>query len=222
MSAVFNVQDSWLWRMDATVAVDDVTHQTFWRQMVRWLVDDAPTPFELTASPAHVAPGEPVTLRAHLADDLFGDINDANISAVVTTPTGTTLTVPLEWSLREDGSYAGRFNAADSGRYSIAATASRGTDSTRTASTTLLVDDQGADVAQAEQRADVLKRIANETGGRYYTIDNVSQLADDAMFTESGVTVREAKDLWDMPIVFLLLALLLGAEWAFRRWRGLA
>ena len=84
------------------------------------------------------------------------------------------------------------------------------------------MDDQGADVAQAEQRADVLKRIANETGGRYYTIDNVSQLADDAMFTESGVTVREAKDLWDMPIVFLLLARLLGAEWAFRRWRGLA
>jgi hypothetical protein len=34
--------------------------------------------------------------------------------------------------------------------------------------------------------------------------------------------VRESKDLWDMPIVFLLLAALLGAEWAYRRWQGLA
>lgn len=222
MSAVFLVQDSWLWKMDATVAVDDATHQTFWRQMTRWLVDEAPAPFEIAASPAHVAPGEPVTIRARLSDPYFADVNDANITATVTTPTGGTITVPLEWSLREDGSYAGRFSAPDSGRYAIEALATRGGDSTRRATTTLLVDDRGADVAQAEQRADVLRRIATETGGRYYPLSDVSQLADDAMFTESGVTVRESKDLWDMPIIFLLLALLLGAEWGYRRWKGLA
>ncbi|MBL0169887.1 MAG: hypothetical protein IPP90_04010 [Gemmatimonadaceae bacterium] len=222
MSAVFTVQDSWLWKMDASIAVDDMTHQTFWRQMVRWLVDDAPAPFEIAASPSRVAPGESVTLRAHLGDTFFADINDANVSVAVTTPTGNTITVPLEWSLREDGSYTGRFTAADSGRYAIAATAKRGTDSTRTATTTLLVDDRGADVSQAEQHPAVLRRIAKETGGRYYTMDDVAKLADDAMFTEAGVTVREAKDLWDMPVVFLLLALLLGAEWGYRRWRGLA
>ncbi|MCC6243574.1 MAG: hypothetical protein IT353_12085 [Gemmatimonadaceae bacterium] len=222
MSVVFMAQDSWLWKMDATVAVDDATHQTFWRQLTRWLVDEAPAPFEIAASPAHVAPGEPVTIRARLSDPYYADVNDANITATVTTPTGGTITVPLEWSLREDGSYAGRFSAPDSGRYTIEALATRGSDSTRRATTTLLVDDRGADVAQAEQRADVLRRIATETGGRYYPLSDVSQLADDAMFTESGVTVRESKDLWDMPIVFLLLALLLGAEWGYRRWKGLA
>jgi uncharacterized membrane protein len=222
MSAVLAVQDSWLWKMDASIAVDDVTHQTFWRQMVRWLVDETPAPFEVSVSPSRVAPGEPVTVRAHLSDTYFADINDANVGVIVTTPTGNTMTVPLEWSLREDGTYAGRFTAPDSGRYTIEATAKRGTDTVRTANTTLLVDDRGADVSQAEQRPAVLRRIANETGGRYYPIDDVSKLADDAMFTESGVTVREAKDLWDMPIVFLLLALLLGGEWAYRRFRGLA
>jgi hypothetical protein len=29
-------------------------------------------------------------------------------------------------------------------------------------------------------------------------------------------------ELWDMPVVFLLLVTLLGAEWWYRRWRGLA
>ena len=47
-------------------------------------------------------------------------------------------------------------------------------------------------------------------------------LAEDVVFTESGVTVREALDLWDMPLVFLVLAALLGGEWALRRSRGLA
>jgi hypothetical protein len=41
-------------------------------------------------------------------------------------------------------------------------------------------------------------------------------------FTESGVTVKESRDLWDMPALFFLLVLLLGAEWGYRRRRGLA
>ena len=47
-------------------------------------------------------------------------------------------------------------------------------------------------------------------------------LAEDVNYTESGVTQRDAHDLWDMPIVFLLLVTLLGAEWFYRRRRGLA
>jgi hypothetical protein len=91
-----------------------------------------------------------------------------------------------------------------------------------TSSTRLLVDDQGADVSQAERRTPLLRRIADETGGRYYDLDGAARLSEDAVFTDAGITVREAKDLWDMPAVFLTLALLLGVEWAYRRWRGLA
>jgi hypothetical protein len=102
------------------------------------------------------------------------------------------------------------------------AVATRGRDSVQTATSSLLVDERGADVAQAELRASLLRRIAEETGGRYYPLSDAGTLADDAVFTEAGVTVREAKDLWDMPAVFLVVALLLGAEWGYRRWRGLA
>ncbi len=224
VSAVFAVQDAWQWRMNARMKVEDDTHRTFWRQMIRWLVDDAPEPMQLLVTPARVAPGETVTLRAHVSDRFFADVNDATVTAVVTSPAGNQLTVPLEWSLREDGSYAGSFVATDSGRYQIEGTARRGAgrDTVQTVRSTLLVDDQGADMSQAELRVPLLTRIADETGGRYYPLADVARLADDAIYTESGVTVREAKDLWDMPAVFLLLALLLGTEWGYRRWRGLA
>jgi len=36
------------------------------------------------------------------------------------------------------------------------------------------------------------------------------------------VTAREARDLWDMPAVLLLMIGLLAVEWSYRRWRGLA
>lgn len=222
MSAVFTVQDSWLWRMDASIAVEDRSHQTFWRQMTRWLVDGAPSPFEVTTTPARVAPGETVVLRAQVATPQFEDINDAEVTATVTAPAGGSETLALEWSLRDDGSYAARFTPRDTGRYIVDAVAVTGRDSVQAVTTTVLVDERGADVAHAELRAPLLRRIADETGGRYYPIAEAGALADDAVYTNAGVTVREAKDLWDMPAVFLLLAFVLGAEWSYRRWRGLA
>ena len=222
LSALFAVQDSWLWRMDASVPVEDMTHQTFWRQLSRWLVDEAPAPLMISAEPNRVAPGEPVTLRAQVRTPLYADVNDATVTVTLTAPSGKTTTMPLEWSLRNDGSYTARLTPTDTGRYTIEAVAQRGREPAQSALGTLLVDDGGADVAPAELQQALLQRIASATGGRYYPLEDAGQIATDAVFTNAGVTVREAKDLWDMPAVLLLLLLLLSAEWGYRRWRGLA
>ena len=221
-SAILGVQDSWLWKMDTSISVDDVTFATFWRQLLRWLVESAPDQIDVAAVPGRVGPGESVTLRAHVNDSAFVDVNNALVSAHITSPTGRVIDVPLEWSLREDGSYTGKFVAEEAGVYTMIAESRRGRDTTRSISSSFLADDQGADVEQAELRSSLLRRVAQETGGRYYSMADAKRLPDDVVFTDAGVTVRDARDLWDMPIVFLLLALLLGAEWAYRRWRGLA
>ncbi|MBQ90923.1 MAG: hypothetical protein CL441_05800 [Acidimicrobiaceae bacterium] len=38
----FPVQDSWMWQMHADIPVDDLTHETLWRRLLRWLVDGVP------------------------------------------------------------------------------------------------------------------------------------------------------------------------------------
>jgi uncharacterized membrane protein len=222
MAAVFGVQDSWLWQMHASVPLEDQTHETLWRQLLRWLLEGVPERVEVAATPARAGPGEPITIRARVADDGYLDVNDAQVTAHVTTPSGRQVDVPLEWTLREDGSYSGRMLAEEQGVYRLEAEARRGRDTTRSAPGSLLVDDHGADVEQAELRAPLLRRLADETGGRYYPLADAARLADDVAYTESGVTVRETRDLWDMPAVFLALLLLLGTEWAYRRARGLA
>lgn len=222
IGAIMGAQDTWLWQMHASIPVDDETHETLWRQTLRWLLEGVPQPVEVAAVPARVGPGEPVTLRARVADKTYMDVNDATVTAEVTTPGGRAVSVPLEWSLREDGTYAGRFIAEEAGLYTLRAVSVRGRDTTRSAPASLLADDYGADVEQAELRTPLLHRIADETKGRYYPLADAAKLADDVKYTESGVTLREARDLWDMPIVFLLLLTLLGTEWVYRRWRGLA
>ena len=222
IAAVFGVQDTWLWQMHASITPEDQTYETLWRQVLRWLLEDVPNRIDVAATPSRTGPGEPVTLRARVNDESFTDVNDAQVVAHVTSPSGRRIDVPLEWTLREDGSYAGRLLAEELGVYHIDAEARRGRDTTRSATAGLLVDDHGADVEQAEMRAPLLRRVAAETDGRFYTLDDVSHLPDDVIYTESGVTVRDARDLWDMPAVFLVLLLLLGTEWTYRRRQGLA
>ena len=222
MGVVFGVQDSWLWRMHASMPVEDATHATLWRQLLRWTVAGVPDQVEVSASPSRVGPGEPVTLRARLVDSTFVPVNGAVMIARVTTPTGTLVDVPMERSLREDGTYTARYVAAERGAYALSAVARVGRDTLRSVPTGILADDQGADVEQAELRAPLLRRIADETGGRYYPLADANRLVDDVAYTESGVTQRDARDLWDAPVVFLVLVMLLGTEWAWRRRRGLA
>jgi uncharacterized membrane protein len=218
----FGVQDSWLWRMHADIPVEDRTHETFWRQLVRTISEESPERLELTALPALAAPGEPVTFRARVSDDRYADVNDAVVEVAVTAPDGRRTTVPLEWTLGEDGVYSGRFVPEIAGMHTLSAEARRGRDTVRALDGALLADDSGADVEQAELRTPFLRRIAESTGGRYYPLSEAGRLAEDVLYTESGVTVRESLDLWDMPIVFLVLTALLAGEWALRRQRGLA
>ena len=63
--------------------------------------------------------------------------------------------------------------------------------------------------------------MAEETGGRYYDPTTVDRLPEDISYTGAGVTLTEDRDLWDMPILFFLLVSLIGAEWWYRRRRGL-
>jgi hypothetical protein len=82
--------------------------------------------------------------------------------------------------------------------------------------------DVGAEFFGAALQEAALRRITDETGGRYYTPATMRALPEDVSFTESGATVIEHRDLWDMPILLVALLGLLSAEWTWRRRRGLA
>ena len=94
-SIAFPVQDSWLWQMHSSIRVEDQTHENFWRQMLRWLVDGVPDAVESRTLTDRVDPGQPVTLTADVVDSRFVELNDADVVAHVTSPSGTKVDVPL-------------------------------------------------------------------------------------------------------------------------------
>jgi hypothetical protein len=50
----------------------------------------------------------------------------------------------------------------------------------------------------------------------------VARLPEDMSYSGGGMTVRERRDLFDMPVIFLMLVGIVGSEWGYRKLRGLA
>jgi uncharacterized membrane protein len=217
---VFPVQDSWQWQM--LNGVEDVTFESYWRQLLRWLVSDVPSRVMVAAAGDQAAPGDPVELNAEISDRTFLKVNNAQAVARVTSPSGNVSEMPLEWSVTRDGQYKATFTPSEKGLYRVDVRARMGTDSIVSDPSYVASGDLSTEYFGAEMRAPLLKRIADETGGRFYTGDNVAQLAKDIVFTDAGNTVVDRKDLWDMPIVFLLILALVTSEWGYRKLRGLA
>ncbi len=221
-AAALLAQDVWLWRMHADMPVGDPRFEAFWRQVMRWLTSEVPDRVSITALTDRVAPGEPVVVTAEVRDEGYQGVNGAAVVARVTGPSGDTGELPMTWTAGADGQYRTAFPAPEAGRYRVEVQAGDGAAALRSEPAYATAGEVGREFFGAERRTGLLRRIAEETGGRFYTAETVDRLPEDIVYTERGITTTERLDLWDMPIVFLLLAGLLAAEWTLRRRRGLA
>ena len=128
----------------------------------------------------------------------------------------------MEWTIDRDGEYRATFTASEAGSYDVRVRATMGDSVVMSDPASVRAGELGTEFFDAEMRSALLRRVAEETNGRFYTPATASALAEDVIYTESGTTVRRQKELWDMPILFLLLLGLVSAEWGYRRARGLA
>jgi uncharacterized membrane protein len=218
----FTAQDSWMWQMHADVPLEDMTHENLWRQLLRWLVSGVPGPVGVTVTPERTAPGSAVTVTATVHDERFLKVNDAQVTASVTAPSGAQRTVPLEWAVGKDGEYRATFTPTEKGRHDVRVEATRAGLTLGGHTAHLQAADLDAEYFGAEMRRELLERIAEQTGGRFYTLDTLASLPSDVGYSGGGATVQETKALWDMPALFLAVVALVSAEWGYRKYRGLA
>ncbi len=218
----FLPQDSLVWQMHASIPVDDLTHENFWRQLLRWLVDGVPDQVEPALTTERVEPGEAATLSANIVDPSFVELNDASVTATITAPDGTISDAPMSWDGERAGQYQVSIPTKAPGWYEAKIEATRAGKPVGSAVTHFRAAPGEAEYFDATMHAGTLRRIADETGGRFYDSANTSSLADDLRYTGRGVTTVEEHDLWHMPIVLMLLVGLLCAEWGYRRVVGLA
>jgi uncharacterized membrane protein len=217
----FTSGSSWYWQMQ--MDSEDQTYELFWKQTLRWLVSSSPAQVSVTTDKDTYLPGELVNLSAEVSDKTFTRLNNARVTVRLTSPDGESETLPMDWSGTEDGAYQNQVSAATKeGTYQIQVDAVQGTETVGTYKAAFQVKDRPVEFYDAALDSGNLKSIAEQTSGRYYPLDKIADIPEDAIYVDSESSFVEQKELWDVPILFMLLTAFLGGEWLWRKRKGLA
>lgn len=205
------------WQMQ--LPPEDESHEVFWRQLLHAISASAPP--RASIEPERLAYDDERNVRvvAELRNERFEPINDASVELRIAPQAEPAFTQPMQPSGQGDGRYVAGIDAATAGLYRIEMTARAGGREVGNAITHVLRNDGVAEHFGTYQHRAALERLAAMTGGRYWPLDELDGLAAAIPYSKAGVVERQTLDLWNLPIVFLVLLALKLGEWLLRlRW----
>jgi uncharacterized membrane protein len=218
----FTSGGSWYWQV--SMPASDEFHEKFWKQLVRGLSVGAKERLAV-ATDADIYPrGRPVLVRATALEKDLRPVNDATVIATVTNPLGNKEAIPMDWILSEEGVYVCRYVPNDEGHYAVSVRV-QGWD-LPPAESAFEVSEPYVEFSSAGLKEDTLRGMARLAGGRYFSYAEAKDLPDLVSrqvraATDAGLQPID-RQIWDTPLVFTLLLVMLAAEWFVRRRSGLA
>jgi uncharacterized membrane protein len=218
-TAIMATGGSWRWQMSSPLG--DTAHDLFWQQLLRWLVSDTPGHVAASVPAQMLLDNGAVTITADVRDREYNPAPDAKVEAHILGPSGVSALVEMTPVPDNPGQFQGAWSAPKTGAYLTEVTAVRNATELGRDVLTFQRMDGVAENFHTEQNRDLLERLATQTGGQYWKPADLGKLASAIPFSEAGVTMRETKDLWDLPLVFLVLLLLRFSEWWLRRKWGI-
>ena len=158
-----------------------------------------------------------VPVRVEVRDKQYKPVTNAKVQARFLAPDGSSATVELAPQPLEEGIYAGEWTAEKPGSYVAEIIAGREQEEIGRDMLSFRREDGVAENFHTSQNRELLEKLSEQTGGRYYRPSEASKLANEISYSEAGITTRETRDLWDMPVIFLLALGIRGSEWVLRR-----
>ncbi len=224
-TAIMATGGSWRWQMSSPLG--DTAHDLFWQQLLRWVVSDTPGHVSASVPAQMMLDNGAVALSAEVRDQQYNPAPDAKVEAHILGPSGVSALVELTPVPDNPGRFQAAWSAPRTGAYLTEITAQRADPKTGTLKElgrdvlTFQRMDGVAENFHTEQNRELLEHLAAQTGGQYWKPADLGNLASRIPYSEAGVTTRETKDLWNLPLVFLVLVLLRFSEWWLRRKWGI-
>jgi hypothetical protein len=201
------------------IGKNDVVSQTFWKNVVRWLVtpEDVSRIKAVADKPTYRS-GEPVSVYAQVFDGLLEPLVGARVVATASDSLGT-----REVVLRGDGTgrYAGILGGFTQGDYTFEVNATYDGADVGQTSNAFTVDRYSLEYETVRMNAELLLAVATNSGGKFLKPDELGDAVRGLDFAPEPIEVAYQGRLWGQQWPFFLLVGLLAVEWAVRRRRGM-
>ena len=214
-TAVMATSGTWRWQMSQPLG--DPAHDLFWQQLLRWLVLDSPGQVVVAAANHTLMDDGHIELSANVRDKEYMPAPDAKVTAHLIGPNGISVMLDMTPTADNPGVFHAAWTADKPGSYLAEVTAEKGSQELGSDTFPFERIDGVAENFHTVQNRELLEKLATETGGRYWKPGELSRLPNEISYSDAGISVRDIKELWNMPVVFLWLLLLMAAEWLLRR-----
>jgi uncharacterized membrane protein len=210
---------SWYWGFAAAEeGAGTRSYQRFWNNALRWLVRDPDlTPLQVQPDRPTIEPGEIAALSITARGRDYGPAAGARVAAELRADDGKTV-ARAEGLASADGTVHLELAPPGPGAYKVVASAERTGAPADTASTALVVRSSGPEDADAAPRPELLRAVADTTGGTFATLPRRG-MPEIPLADPEVVEVGQRKDvpIWPRWWYLVALSLTLGAEWILRR-----
>ena len=218
-AAAWLVGDLWKSAMRRESSDDDSGGQA-WRQMARWLVNDAPRRVELDAllSPD---PNEPVTISTTVLDDSYLPMDNAVVKVTVTPFGGESVELEAEMDDEASGVYNTEYWSQEGTAFHANASVESISGEYIGTADVGWTQNVGADeFRQLEINRDRLEEIARRTGGHLVRRNELDQFSRELPNQKVPIRQKWLYPLWHSPWVLTLAIACLSLEWTLRRMKG--
>jgi uncharacterized membrane protein len=213
-----------LWRWGFVAAAqpgnDGRAYFKLWENAIRWLMDDPDLRYlRVESDRIEYAPDTPARLKAHLSDRDYKPKVGGEVTLEVVRGSDPAKAVKVgktSVTTGDDGDAAHELGRMEPGVYRVTARARVG-DRKVEASDIFLVREATEELARPAPTEELLKLIAETTGGRH--LGPIDQLPSDLALAEPRIVRVDRRtdvELWSRPWLLFAALLFLGLEWALR------
>ncbi|MEO1129888.1 MAG: vWA domain-containing protein [Planctomycetota bacterium] len=218
---VLAVLSDGLWRwafLPRAMRTQAGVYRLFWSRTIRWL-----------AMGGEFLPGQSVSLTPDRIAARPGDTIGLRMRTRTLDPSDTQPIIRIEHdgqiaervrltrSASDPTSYVGAFTPPTEGVYLLTLD-----DDEQPITARVAVYEDRPELLDTATRRAQLEALSTQTGGLILPLDDIQPLVDALQIRRSAVDApQERQPVWDLPVVFGGIVLLLGVEWFLRRRQGL-
>ncbi len=217
----------------------------FWAQVLRWMATNTDDKnVYLTTDASTYAIGDTVKVTAYLYSETYQPQAGATVEIEVVPPDGEPFQVKSarssvigsqsggasatpESSLTDDPApitdshFTAQFVLLQNGKYRIRATGRSGPLKLGEDQIDVYAQPQLAELENPQRNEDLLKQLAAQTGGAYFTMADAASVPENIANVQNPIFVDAERELWAHPLVLIAVVGLLGTEWFLRKRVGL-
>jgi hypothetical protein len=210
---------TWRWRKAGSQAE---FFDRFWIQAVRYLVEsrslEGRRRGNVQTDRDLYEIGDKVTITAQLQDTSYQPLTNEKVEATLQVEGEAPSTVQLLLLPNQPGSYEAAFIPRKTGQHTLRVRIPGAASEDGTIETPFQVELPSVETSQVWLNEPLLKDLADLSGGKYFTISQVGDLAAAVPDKSQTVEIRsQPNPLWDKDWLLYTLVGLLAVEWAVRK-----